>query len=88
MSTMERAESAKRLDENLKRAVSRCNELALALKQPLFFQCAKSIDGIRRQCMQIATAKGRSKTEINSDIDILYGKMAEAQEPGKQETLH
>lgn len=76
MSGMGRAESAKRLDENLSRAVSRCKELAHALKQPLFFQWAKSLDSIRLQSMQMANAKGRTKTEVESDINIFYGKLA------------
>ncbi len=82
MAGMEREESATRLNQNLQRAVSRCNELALALKQPLFFQWAKSLDSIRIESARMATAKGRNKIEIESDITNFYGKLA-----AKQETL-
>lgn len=83
MSHMERAESAKRLDENLLRAIARCNEIAVALKQPLFIKWAHSLEGIRQQCNFIANAKGRTKAELESDINIFYGKLA-----AKQESLH
>lgn len=76
MTTMELAESSRRYNESLKRAVSRCKELARILNQPLFLQWAKSLDGIRIQGSQLANAKGRTKTQVESDILIFNNKLA------------
>lgn len=80
---MEREESAKRLNENLHRAISRCEELAIALKQPLFTKWAQSIRGIRFQTKSMANAKSRTKIEIEADINKFCGNLAAKQEKQK-----
>lgn len=77
---MERAESAKRLDENLRRAVARCNEISTSMRNPLFIKWGESLEGIRQQCSFLASAKGRTKMEIESDINMFYDKLAAKQE--------
>lgn len=76
MSTMELKESSKRFDESMKRAVSRCHELATALKQPLFTQWANSLENIRLQGVHMANAKGRGKMDIEKDLIVVSNKFA------------
>lgn len=80
MSTMELKESSSRYDESMRRAVARCKELAITLKQPLFNQWAKSLESIRLQGVHMANAKGRTKLQIDSDIEIFKDKLATKQE--------
>ncbi len=79
---MQRNESLERFDESLKRAVSRCKEIALQ-SHPLWENIAKSLDEIRIKGVNFANASGRTTSQINDDIKAHTGVMVE-----KQETIH
>ena len=66
---MELNESRNRFDESMKRAISRCKELAIALQTPMWNDIADSLNGLRLKGVTMANAKGRSKFEIESDIN-------------------
>ena len=80
MSEMELNEIKSRFDESMKRAVSRANELATIMKQPLYNQWAKALDRMRVQGMYMSNAKSRSKMQIESDVTMYQDKMNMKQE--------
>lgn len=69
--TMEINEIRERFDENMKRAVSRCRELSVAMKNTQFNKWADALDGLRMQGLSIAHAKTQSKTEMEKDMKFL-----------------
>lgn len=74
--SMNLTESKERFSESLKRAASRCRELAKIQKYPTWNSIADSLDALRVKGMSMANAKGRSKMQVNSDIETHKEKLA------------
>lgn len=76
MTEMAKSETIERYNESMKRAASRAKELAIAQNFPLWNAIAESLETMRLNGMTLANAKGRSKFQVERDIEDHKARLA------------